>query len=438
MLAVSGDPAWLELRFGWQAMLFTATVGVATALLFGLAPAVRASSVSPDAVLKGSGGRVTGRLGLLRPLLAVQVAFSFVVLFGAGLLLTSFHKLTKVDLGFTRSGVVLFSLAGNARASQFDLLDQIRGLPLVESAGLSGWPVFSRNSWAQPVAVPGKPRDPEAAYHLDVSPGFLETMRIGLVEGRGFHPGDMGKDSSQVVVNQAFARRYFPGESPVGRRYDRLTASGQIPQTIIGVVRDARYNDVRKPAPATVYVPLQGLRGVSLAVRTKADPRLITAAVQDRLRQVDPALRIAEVTLQSTLVEDKLVRERLLALLSGFFALVAATLAAVGLYGVLNYSVLRRTREIGIRVAMGARPRTVVRLVVSEIALFTAAGLGTGMAAGLALARWVVALLYEVKPTDAGSLGLPFAALLAICALAAALPALRASRVDPVVALRYE
>ena len=453
MLSTSDRPAFLDLRGDWRILAFTAGMGFATVLLFALVPALRASRVAPNEALKSGGGKTSGRIGALRPMVAAQVAFSFAVLFIGGLLLATFQKLTSVDLGFTKSGVTLFHLRakefsfnspfvrtdsiGAVRAG-LEWLDRVRTVPGVRSASLSEWALLSGSGWDQPVRVPGRPIEVVTAYHLPVSAGFFQTMGIRMLAGRDFDARDWQAGAAAVVVNESFARHYFPGEDPLGKRYFRPHGSQDIPQEIVGLVRDAHYDRIREPAPATVYVPLRGLDHDTLEVRTAVDPALQLEALRRAIDGLSPGIRVTDATLQTTLVDNALVQQRLVAILAGFFVLVAMVLAAVGLYGVLSYAVVRRTREIGIRVALGARRAAVVRLVISEIALVTGLGLACGAGGGLLLARYVEKLLYEVKPSDLASIAAPLASLLLAAALAAVAPAVRAARVDPTVALRYE
>jgi predicted lysophospholipase L1 biosynthesis ABC-type transport system permease subunit len=209
-------------------------------------------------------------------------------------------------------------------------------------------------------------------------------------------------------------------------------------QDIVGVAADAKYASVPGAIRPTLYVPLRAVSGAALQVRTHLEPNALVALLRNELPRVHPAFRVTGVTLQSTLVDNTLVRERVLALLSGFFSIVAIVLVAVGLYGVLSYGVVQRTREIGIRVALGARPLRIVGLVLSEVGLVTALGLGLGLAAGITASRFIIALLYEVKPSDIWSIAAPLVSQLVACLLAALVPALRAVRVDPTTALRYE
>jgi predicted permease len=447
LLSPSDYPAYLDLHVDWRMLAFVASIGIATTLLFGLAPALRASGVSPHEILKAGGGKQSGRIGILRPLLAAQVGFSFVVLFVGGLLLVSFRKLTNVDLGFSKNGVVLVNVQARklepakATAVELQLLDHVRHLPNVQAASLSAQGLIAGNfAWVMtpPIRFAGHEQDPVRPRYLAVSPGFFETMQIRLLDGREFDVRDTEPASTAVVVNQTFASHYFPGENPLGKRFEKTGDDPHpVAQEIVGVVRDAKYNNLREPAAPTVYEPLRSV-SATLEVRTQANPLSMVSTLRDEIPRVNPALRVTGATLQSTQIDNTLLRERLLALLAGFFALVAMVLAAVGLYGVLSYSVLRRTKEIGIRIALGARQSRVVRLVVSDIYLVIVMGLAGGIAGGFALTRFVSTLLFEVKPSDFPSVALPLICLLAASGLAALAPAMRAVRVDPTVALREE
>jgi hypothetical protein len=258
-------------------------------------------------------------------------------------------------------------------------------------------------------------------------------MRIPLLEGRDFVPHDLEPDAPKgVIVNDLFAKRAFPGERALGKMVD--LDAGQA--SIVGVVGNARDRDVRQPSPF-LYMLHRDATG-ALAVRTHGDPLLLAPRLRSEVLRVHPSLRVTDVTLQSTLVDNTLLRERLLALLSGFFGIVGLVLAAVGLYGVLSYFVVRRTREIGIRLALGARRQAVIGSVLAHVALALLLGIAAGLAAGVYAARFVAPLLFEVEPLDFWSLALPVAALLLSAALAAVPPVRRAVRMDPVAALRYE
>lgn len=482
MLAPADNPAYLDLGVDWRVLAFLGVTGALATMLCGLAPALRASGVAPIGVLSAASGRSTSRRGALRPLVGTQVGFSVVLLFLAGLLLVSFGKLTSVDLGFRASRLLLLTLESDEirsneshlvwavsgpeeqtrtvgrsaeheellslarevqpavaqmRAIGTQLLERVRRVPGVQSASLSGWPLFSEGVWRARVRLPGRAPDDVWSIYLLVSDGFFETMGIRLLDGRTFEPRDADpKTPTTVVVNEAFVRHYFGRERAVGRVFDRVLPIATVRQEIVGVVADAKYNDVREPAPPTAYVPLRGFQ--SLQVRAAGEPPALVDRLRRAIEAVHPSLRVTDVQRQSTLVSNTLLRERLLALLSAFFGVVGLLLAAVGLHGVLSYSVVQRTREIGIRLALGAQQLTVVRSVVADAGLTTLIGAAAGLVGGLYLARFVQTFLYEVEPLDFWSLAVPITCLLVAGALAAVRPARRAARVDPVVALRYE
>jgi hypothetical protein len=286
-------------------------------------------------------------------------------------------------------------------------------------------------------------------WFLEVSPGFIEAMRIRLLDGRDLTHADFDAGSPSVLVNETFARLFLPGIPPLAGRFtrpERMTEREpvrQVPHQVVGLVRDAKYNDLREAAPPTVYLPFLARPGDAhnegtLAIRSTLRDGALADAVRAAAVRVTPAMKVTDVTRQSTLVTNTMLRERLLALLSGFFALVSLALAAVGLYGVLSYSVVQQTREIGIRMALGAARRTVVRAVVGGVAGYVALGIMTGLAGGLVLSRLVASLLYGVRPGDAAMIACPVVTLLVVATVAAIPPARRAAGVDPAVALRDE
>jgi predicted permease len=426
-------------------------------VLFGLAPALRASTTSPIDALKAMGGRVIGRVGHLRPLVAGQVAFSLAVVFLASLLVASFVRLTTADTGFTKSGITLFKIwsdelrqreAGSLAAVntlEAQVIDRVRQLPSVTAASVSFWALFEGSAWSSLVKLPGRQSDGTEVYYLEVSPGFIKTMGIRLLAGRDLQWRDVDQYTTlpdgptPVIVNDAFARRYFPDRTAVGRRFEQIVGRGPAQsQDIVGVVANAKYRNVRENGLPTVYLPSRGLTGKTLEVRSSQDSEILARQVPLELSRIDPAIKVTSVMQQAALVDNTLLKERLLALLSGFFGVVSLVLASIGLYGVLSYAVVQRTREIGIRIALGARQRAVMRSVLSDILTVAGLGVAIGLAGGLGLARFVTALLYEVTPFDLMSIVLPVAVLLAAALAAAIAPARRAARVDPIVALRYE
>ena len=366
------------------------------------------------------------------------------MLFVGGLLLLSFRNLTNVDLGFSKSGVLLTEIEGKvpdgekARLARVQLLDYVRRLPRVQAAGMSDSAPGDSQMPTPAIRFPGREPEPVKPKYFAVSPGFFDTMHIPLMAGRDFTERDEAQGAAAVIVNETFVRQYFQGGNPVGMRFEKTGDDGRpVPQEIVGVVRDARYNDLREPIAPVVHVLMKGVLGV-MEVRTVGNPLAMALAIRQAIRQVNPALQVSSMMVESTLINNTLLRERLLALLAGFFAVVAVVLAAIGLYGVLSYSVVRRTKEIGYRVALGARQFGVVSPGHLGCDAGDRLGLGIGIAGGFALGRFVSSLLFEVKPSDFWSLALPLAGFLLASGLAALPPAFRAARVDPIVALREE
>jgi predicted permease len=361
-----------------------------------------------------------------------------------------------MDTGFTKSGIALLKIwsdelgdrenanLASVHALVRPALDRVRALPSIQAASFSFWGLFEGSAWSSLVRLPGRDFDARDVYYLEVSPGFMQTMGIRLVAGRDFTDQDMAhrvaapEGATAVLVNEAFVARYFPGERPLGRRFERMTGRNPLEQNIVGIVANAKYRDLRESSLPVVYLPMTGLNGKTLEVRSEASPEALASVIRTELARIDPDVKIVQVMEQATLIDNTLLRERLLALLSGFFGVVSLALAVIGLYGVLTYSVVQRTPEIGIRLALGARTPAVVRAVLADILSVTALGLAIGLTGGLSLARFVRSLLYEVTPYDAVSIALPVAILLVAAIAAAILPLRRALRVDPIVALRYE
>lgn len=446
MLASADDPVQLDLRLDWRVLAVAGGLTLLTTALFGMAPAVRASSVAPMNALKAGGGRTAARAGLMRPFVAAQVAFGLIVLFVGSLLLLSFARLSRVNPGFATSDVLLLSLEAvqrmdvhQQRTALLQVLERLGGLPGVQAVSSAESNVLGR-AWTHNVRVPGTEHEWIEATMMPVTAGFFETMRIPLVAGRALVARDTALEgSTAIVVNEAFAARYFGRDQAVGRALEARfgDAEDRGVHEIVGVAADTRY-DLRKSAAPTIYIPLRLRSTGTLHVRVAGDPAAVASRLRQEVRAATPSLRVTSITSQSAAVGRTLLRERLLALLSGFFALVGLVLAAVGLYGVLSYSVVERTREIGIRVALGARQLRVVRNVLAEVGAAALVGTVCGLAGGLYLARYVESLLFEVSPLDFWSLALPLGMLMMAALLAAALPALRVARVDPVIALRYE
>ncbi len=449
MLRMPEDPVRLVLHAGWRELGFGIALAFFVTLLFGLAPALRASAVQPASALKGGDNPHTRRR-LTNALLAAQITFCVLVQFIAGLFVATFQRLSTRPLGFSAEHVLAMDVSARGEqplASWMRVADELRQTPGVEVVSLAGWPLLSGNGWTASVQVPGRPVEARSPYFLDVSPGFLGTMRIALLDGRDFRLGDNslasgpGKSLPSVgIVNEAFARAYFDGRNPVGRWLDvSRDKDRSTPLQIIGYVRDAAYRNLREPIRPTVYVP-HGARPTNstFLVRTTDDPLALAGVLRRRISEAGPEFRVRTIQPQSNFVRWHLLRERLLAALSGFFAIVALVLAAIGLYGVLHHSVTVRQREIGIRMALGARPVNVVQRVTGAAVGVVCVGLTLGSAAGIAAGRLVQALLYDVKATDPEAFAIPALILLAAAFLAALPPALRAARIDPARTLHSE
>jgi predicted permease len=462
LITTNEDPIYVDARLDWRVLTFVAALGCLTTVLFGLVPAMRAAGASHGATASSGGSGLAGALaggrthtanaGVVRPLVALQIGFSVMILFVAALLLRSFDRLLHVDLGFRPDRVTLLSIESRekfdpdrSRAIGRQLLDRVRSLSGVEHASLSGWALFRGWSSGNNLEIPGRGKAP--SLRLEVSPDFFKTMGARIVDGREFaaHENDATRPRP-VVVNAAFARKYFPRERAVGHRMTTRVGpffgpdsvrNELIPIDIVGVVDDLRDGSVRGNVEPYMFAPIGDADG-ALQVRSTLDPRTLADRVRAELPRVHSALRLVDVTRQTTLVGRALLRERLLAVLSGFFAALGLALAAVGLYGVSSYAVVRRTREIGIRLTLGARPAAVVRSVLGRLALAVAAGIVAGLAGGVYFASFVRTLLFETDPISLSAFGMPVLFLLGVALAAAWPPARRATRVDPAEALRLD
>jgi len=443
LAATASDPIQLDLHVGWKLIAAAlALTAVATALV-GLVPAMRAAAANPGTLLKADGAGAGSRTRALRPFVALQAATGTIVVFVGALLVMSFARLSAVDPGFA-ADVLLVSLEAaphtepaRQREAFLDVLDRVRRVGGVQAVSASELSPLGR-SWTSTMRVPGSADALVDTTIQPVSAGYFETMRIPIVAGRGFAARDLADPESRaLVVNEAFARAYFGGAPAVGQTLrKRFFDSNQLYE-IVGVAGDTRY-DLRKAPVPTIYVRVSMRANLTLQVRTAGAPAALAAQVAAQVGAAGPVFRVTQVTTQAAAIAETLLRERLLALLAGFFGAVGLALAAVGLFGVLSYTVAQRTREIGIRAALGARPLQAARTAIADAGWAVAAGTAAGLAAGAYLSRFVEALLFEVKPLAAGSLLWPVAVLLLTAIAAAALPAARAARLNPAAALRDE
>jgi len=455
MINPPDNPVRLHLPADWRVLGFAACIAIGVTAIFGLGPALRASGVKPVSALKG-GEDPQARRRLMHAIIAAQVAFCFLVHFIAGLFLATFQRLSTQPVGFAVERILLLNtvVKGQNNAAKrphhvwAEVTDRIRETPGVEKASFAGWPLMSGNGWSSSVRFSDRTEDPVSPYFLGVSPGWLETMRIDLLAGRDFRPGEKQATIDEnnqfvdgvAIVNEAFARKYFNGENPVGKSFETFGRENKLVRNpIIGYVRDARYRNMREPIRPTVYVPFRDANFGAFIVRTNAaEPTSMARQLRRLVSEVRPEFRVSDVHTQAELVGNHTVRERLLATLSSFFAVVALILAAVGLYGVLNHAVLERKREIGIRMALGARTRHIARQVGGDMFLMLILGSAVGLGAGLASERYIESLLYQVKGTDLRLLVTPLVTLYLAAFLAALPPIMAASRTDPSHALRSE
>jgi predicted permease len=385
---------------------------------------------------------------LMHALIAAQVAFCFLVLFVAGLFVSTFERLSHRSVGFSAARLLLLdTVAAHAQQSVYwdEVANRLRAVPGVETVALEGSALLSGYQSNSFVSLHGELPTGPLCFLLNVSPGWLEAMKIPLLDGRDFRPDDV--DPGAVIVNETFAKTYFNGENPIGKSFSR-TFPRRIPMRIVGLVRDSRYSAMRETQKPVAYLAFhrndekgesQPIRSATIVVRTAgANPLALASVLRREVSRARSEFRVSNLHTQQELIDAQTVRERLLAMLALFFAAVALLLAAIGLYGVLNYSVIQRRREIGIRLAIGAPTAGIVRLVTVDVFSMVLAGAVLGLAIGMASVRYIETLFYQVKATDAGMLLLPALSLFA-AALLASLPAvLQAVRIDPVKALRSE
>ena len=446
MINPADNPAQLALPADWRVLGFGVALIVAVTLLFGLLPALKASSVKPVNALKG-GDDAHARQRLMQGMIAMQVAFCFVVVFVGGLFVSTFNRLSHIPLGFSPDRVLALEVVttqGLSPAAWEQMVDRLRSVRGVESAALAGWPLMGDRRENNPISVHDAPPGNVFAYFLATSPGWLETMKIPLLSGRDFRANEVNPQAA--IVNRAFARQYFGGESVVGQRFK--TAGSRTDYEIVGVVGDAAYHNIREPMLPVLYAPfrsvdnagvLQPTSEATVLVRTASEnPMVLGNQLREETHRARAAFRVSNIRTQQEIIDAQTVRERLLAMLGMFFAGVALLLAGIGLYGVLNYSVMQRQREIGIRLALGARRGTITRLVTSSVFGMVTIGVMMGVGLGLGSARYIEALFYQVKASDAEMLTLPSVVILVVVMVAIVPAVLRALRVDPAEILRAE
>ena len=455
LMANGRDQFTLRAELNWPVLAFTFGLSVAAGMLFGLAPAVQSTKVDFTPALKEN--RVQGcspgrkfRPRLTHTLIVLQISVSLLLVIGAGLFVRTLSNLESIDLGFNRENVLLVNLNGRqagyreAALARFyqGLLDRFREIPGVRSASASTFPLVAHYINDSSVVIPGRtaqPGDPhtEMAY---VEPAFLETMQIPVLLGRGFQQGDLAQPQV-VVVNQRFASAYFGSANPLGRQFSLSNPSNPLLE-IVGVARNAHYNSLQEAEQAVIYIPytqnLTRLSGLFFELRTAGPPLSAATAVRRIVHDASSSVSISEITTQAQRIDQTISQQRTFANLGTCFALLALLIACVGLYGAMAYTVARRTGEIGIRMALGAQRRGVIWMVLREVLAIAAAGLIVGYTAARFTTHFVESFLYGLKPNDPLAIAAAIAILLTAALAAGYLPAWRASRIDPAVALRNE
>ncbi|MBV9155082.1 MAG: ABC transporter permease [Acidobacteriaceae bacterium] len=454
-LTTGDNPLFIELAPDWRVLAFTAAVAILTCILFGLTPALRATRTVPASAMKASGRGLAGdrqRLGLRRGLVISQIALSLMLLVGALLFVRRLFNLLTLDAGFRENGLLVsgidisrLNFSPPRRAAFYrGFIETVRSIPGIEQAASASIVQVSGNGWNDSIEFLDKRAGKRMTSWFDsVSPGYFRTMGTPLLAGRDFDDRDTPASTEVAIVNEQFSKKFLGGASPLGRQFRILSGPGE-PQhvyQIVGVVKNSKYQTLRDDFEPIVFVAESqdkepGL-GTNIIVRSALPIGSLTAAIKRTVLRENAGTSL-EFHVFKTQIRESLLRERLMATLSAFFGFLAAVLATVGLYGVISYMVERRRNEIGIRIALGANRRTVINLVMKEASLLLTAGFIIGVVLAMASARTASSLLYGLRPADPLSIGFA-AVLLGIVSLTASfVPALRASQVEPMTALREE
>jgi putative ABC transport system permease protein len=456
-LSTGSNPLFVDLALDWRVLGFTAGLAMVTCVVFALVPALRATSADPGAIMKTSGRGIAsnrGRFSLRRVLVVSQVALSLVLLVGALLFVRSLRNLLTLDMGFRQEGMLVVSIdverpdfpAARRRAFHRDILDRIAVTPGVMSAAETAIVPVSGNGWNDYVDIQGS--SPSARGKLisnfsRVSAGYFKTMGTPLLAGRDFISQDTIASPQAAIVNESFARKFLKGSNPIGATFG-VEGDPNKPEPkylIVGLVKDSKYQSVREDFAPIGYLAAsqeeKPNQGAQFLIRSDLPLNALIPAIKRAIMEFDLEIQL-NIRVMKTQIRETLLWERLMATLSGFFGVLAGVLATFGLYGVISYMVARRRNEIGIRIALGADRGAVIELILREAAVLLGIGLGIGTAVALAAGATARSMLFGLQPYDPGTIVLAIAILGAVALAASYLPARRAARLDPMIALREE
>jgi predicted permease len=453
-ISTSQSQIFLNLGMDWRVLAFATALAALTTVFFGLAPAVRATRADPATLLQSGSRGMTGgreRFGLRRILVVSQVALSLVLLMGALLFARSLRNLMTLNAGFQQNGILLASVdfqrlpIPEERYTEYkrDIVKRVQAIPGVESAASAMLVPFGGNTWNEDVLTEGSDDDRGVAWLNYLGPGYFQTIGTPLLAGRDFGDSDTATSVKVAIVNQAFVRKILKGADPLGKRFRLKEAPGK-PRPlfeIVGVTEDNKFQDMHEEFLPFMYFPAAQQEGPSpddqILIRSSLPLASLLASLKQTIGDVNPGIDL-EFKVFRTQIRESLVQDELMATLSGFFGFLAALLAAIGLYGVISYMVIQRTREIGIRMAIGAERTHVVGMIMREAGILMSIGLIVGGGLALASAQVAKSMLFGLKPRDPWTLAMAFAILASVAALASFLPAYRASKLDPMLALREE
>jgi predicted permease len=453
-ISTQQNPVFLDLAMDWHVLAFTTGLAALTTINFGLVPALRATRAEPATLLQSGSRGATGgreRFSLRRILIVSQVGLSVVLLMGALLFVRSLRNLTTLNVGFQQTGILVTSVdfthlqIPEERYTEYkrDLVRRVQAIPGVESAAHAMLVPFGGSTWNDNVINEGSDQDAGVVWENFLGPGYFQTIGTPLLAGRDFDDRDTATSVKVAIVNQAFARKILKSADPLGKRF-RIHESPGKPRPlyeIVGVTADNKFQDMHEEFLPFMYFPSTQEEKPSpddhILIRSLLPLNSLIASMKETIANANPGIDL-EFLVFKTRIQDSLLQDELMATLSSFFGFLAALLAAIGLYGVMSYMVIQRTKEIGIRMAIGAERADVLRMILREATVLTVAGLVIGTGLALASAQAAKSLLFGLKPRDPFTLVMAVVTLSAVAALASFLPAYRASKLDPLTALRYE